>query len=74
MTEIRNCPFCDHTDVEIGEITPGQIAVDCPECGCIGPYGDTVDEAIRRWNAPHARNLSLEHEVRKINEWARSGK
>jgi hypothetical protein len=49
---IRNCPFCDHADVEVNEIEPGRFAIDCPDCECIGPFADTVDLAIRLWNTP----------------------
>ena len=49
---ILPCPFCNHEDVEIGEVEPGTIAVDCPECQCIGPFADTVDGAIVLWNRP----------------------
>lgn len=49
-TVIKPCPFCEWEDVLIGEIAPGHFAVDCPECECIGPFGDTVDEAVEAWN------------------------
>ena len=68
---IKNCPFCDNDQVEIGEIEPGRYAVDCPECQCIGPFGDDMIEAIDKWNVPHSKCLSIEAEVRKINAWSR---
>jgi hypothetical protein len=52
MTTIKNCPFCDHDDVEVNEIEPGRFAIDCPECECIGPFCDSTDDAIRAWNTP----------------------
>ncbi len=69
MTTIMPCPFCRHDDVEICEVEPGRIAIDCPECECIGPFADSVDEAIAKWNAPHSMNLSLDAEVKKIRQW-----
>jgi hypothetical protein len=47
---IDDCPFCGWHDVEIGDISPLRIAVDCPECWCIGPGADTVPGAIALWN------------------------
>lgn len=49
---IKPCPFCSHVDVEICEVEPGRIAIDCPECECIGPFADTVEEAVDLWNVP----------------------
>lgn len=51
MTTVNDCPFCKFDDVQIDEISPGRIAVICPECECIGPVGDTPDVAIDKWNA-----------------------
>jgi len=50
---ILPCPFCGHHDVEICEVEPGRIAIDCPECECIGPFADSVEQAAELWNAPH---------------------
>lgn len=49
---IKPCPFCGHADVEICEVEPGRIAIDCPECETIGPFADTVEAAIDMWNIP----------------------
>lgn len=50
MTTINPCPFCGIEDVEIDEVRPGEYAVDCPECECIGPIKPEVMEAISAWN------------------------
>jgi len=47
---VDKCPFCDYDDVEIGEVSPGEFAVDCPECRCIGPVCGDVMESIAKWN------------------------
>lgn len=47
---VNPCPFCGHDDVEIGEVSISEYAVDCPECRAIGPICGTVMESITRWN------------------------
>ena len=47
---VHNCPFCDHDDVEIGEVSIGEYAVDCNECRCIGPIEGDIMAAIAAWN------------------------
>jgi len=52
MDELRECPFCngmlgitrDHS--ESG--APWRVV--CDDCGADGPYGDTKEEAVERWN------------------------
>jgi Lar family restriction alleviation protein len=60
---IKPCPFCGHEDVEICEVEPGTIAIDCPECQAIGPFGDTVEAAIDMWNIPAL--VAEAHEVER---------
>lgn len=47
---IDRCPFCGFDDVQIGEVRPGEFAVDCPECEAIGPIKPSEMEAISYWN------------------------
>ena len=47
---VHNCPFCNHDDVEIGEVSIGEYAVDCPECRAIGPIEGDIMGAIAAWN------------------------
>lgn len=54
---IHDCPFCGWHDVEIGEVTVGEYAVECNECRCIGPITGDVMGAISAWNGAAARNL-----------------
>jgi Lar family restriction alleviation protein len=53
---VNPCPFCGHVDVEFSEVEPGTIAVDCPECQCIGPFADSHDEAASKWNRAGAQD------------------
>ena len=56
MTTINPCPFCGLEDVEIMEVRPGEFAVDCPECECIGPITPDVMDTIAAWNkAPQSQ-------------------
>lgn len=48
--DILNCPFCGNDQVEIGEPEPEHFAVDCPECGAVGPQEKTPLMAIAAWN------------------------
>lgn len=52
MSDIKHCPFCGNQDVQIGEPEPGKIAIDCPECECVGPFGFSIESAIELWNIP----------------------
>lgn len=47
---INDCPFCGHADVEIGEVSTYEFAVECPVCRCIGPICGSVMESITEWN------------------------
>ena len=53
MIEILPCPFCGYRYGKICEVEPGRIAIDCPDCECIGPFADSVEEAAEWWNTPH---------------------
>ena len=52
---VSPCPFCNHDDVEIGEVSISEFAVDCPECRAIGPICGDVMDAIAKWNAAPRR-------------------
>ncbi len=59
---VHNCPFCDHDDVEIGEVSIGEYAVECNKCRAIGPIEGDIMAAIAAWNkAPRdfAKTLSI---------------
>ena len=62
MTTIAPCPFCSHDDIEIGEVSPAEFAIDCPECRAIGPIRGTPMDAIEAWNTrqPPLITFSLE--------------
>ena len=49
--DLRCCPFCDSSDVELCEIYPdGKSRVYCNPCKVIGPEGETPEEAELLWN------------------------
>ena len=47
---VSPCPFCNHDDVEIGEVSISEYAVECNECRCIGPIEGDIMGAIAAWN------------------------
>lgn len=81
---INPCPFCGYHDVEICEVEPGRIAIDCPDCECIGPFADTAEGAAALWNEPYLKRrqteirasilceqcLSLERRIEKLQRLA----
>ena len=57
MSELKPCPFCsDGGDVEASEFSP---VVECGDCGC-EQWGDTIKDAIEKWNTRPALTLSDE--------------
>lgn len=68
MVTILPCPFCGFTDVQIGEPEPGRIAIDCPECQAIGPFGSSPDEAADLWNLPTTKLRQTEIRASIITE------
>ena len=64
---VHNCPFCGYHDVEIDEVGPGEIAVVCGDCQCIGPVAGDVAGAIKLWNFP-SRLATYVQEAKNKNE------
>lgn len=69
---ILPCPFCGFADVQIGEPEPGRIAIDCPECACIGPFGNSTEEAAGLWNLPTVMLRQTERRAAVITEQSHS--
>lgn len=55
---VSNCPFCGSINVEIGEVSIGEYAVECTECRCIGPIANDIMESIRDWNRAWEKDVS----------------
>lgn len=48
---LKACPFCANWEVKLVADYGDAFHVECPECGCEGPYGDHgEDQAIQAWN------------------------
>lgn len=54
---IHDCPFCGAENIEIGEVTIGEFAIECNECRCIGPITGDIMGAIAAWNGSCSRNI-----------------
>lgn len=55
MSELRPCPFCTSSAVEVEEVVDrdGNIKsaqVTCDACGAWGPFEATVEKAVEFWN------------------------
>lgn len=48
-TVLKPCPFCGNEEVEMLECV-GTSIMCCPKCYTTGPEGNTVEEAIEKWN------------------------
>jgi len=48
-TEVYRCPYCnsERTHVPDGVM---QFFVFCPDCFAGGPYGESMEDAIKKWN------------------------
>lgn len=47
---IGPCPFCWGIASVMDHSTEKSHQVSCPDCGCLGPIGNTEKEAIWLWN------------------------
>ena len=54
MKKIRECPFCAHSNLAlvVVEQSPRTLAIQCPECGAVGPRSPSADagHAVFAWN------------------------
>jgi len=57
MSELKPCPSCWSTKVYVVRSLTNVTAeanypkAQCLDCGCLGPFAKTSDEAVRAWNA-----------------------
>lgn len=58
MDELRACPFCGGTELEItNTIGMGSLAnVTCLDCYATGGLGFTKEDAIEKWNVRTPQN------------------
>ena len=50
MTELKSCPFCGGTNLQIIDVYGEGFYVDCITCTAYGPSGETMEKAIEAWN------------------------
>ncbi len=48
--ELKPCPFCGSTDLEVMDIDQGYAAIACGLCDAFGPMGLGGEGASAEWN------------------------
>ncbi len=48
--ELKPCPFCGSTNLEVMEIDEGYAAIACGTCDAFGPMGLGDEGASLEWN------------------------
>ena len=61
---IKECPFCGSTDIEVSEILIGAWSAKCDNCDTLGPEEDSAEFATLAWNKGTPRH----HRVHKLEE------
>lgn len=51
--EIKSCPFCGSTEVEIARTNENACWVECAVCGAEAPPTAKREDAIEIWNERH---------------------
>ncbi len=51
----RECPFCGGVSLTVLEIEARQCAVNCDNCGAIGPTARNQEGAVIAWNRAGCR-------------------
>ena len=60
--QIKECPFCGSTDIEVSEILVGAWSAKCDNCDTLGPEEDSAEFATLAWNKGTPRH----HEVHRL--------
>jgi Lar family restriction alleviation protein len=51
IEKLKPCPFCGSEEIVAKDHHGNGISyVECVECGTLGPYSNTVEDAIKWWN------------------------
>lgn len=61
---IKECPFCGSTEIEVSEILVGAWSAKCDNCDTLGPEEDSAEFATLAWNKATPRH----HRVHKLEE------
>ena len=48
--KVAPCPFCGGVELFLLEVDLSQWAIECRECGSIGPDSNGSDQAAHAWN------------------------
>jgi hypothetical protein len=69
---IKECPFCGSTDIEVSEILVGAWSAKCDNCDTLGPEEDSAEFATLAWNKGTPRHHEV-HRLRTALEQIRDG-
>ena len=50
ISDAKNCPFCEDSDVGMYKQKDGKCYVECFECEANGPIASCESEAVEKWN------------------------
>ena len=50
QNELKPCPFCGSTNIDITEYAAVMVFVQCDDCGATFPHFDGKEEAVSAWN------------------------
>lgn len=69
---IKECPFCGSTEIEVSEILIGAWSAKCDNCDTLGPEKDSAEFATLAWNEGtprHHRIHKLEEALQRIRDY-----
>jgi hypothetical protein len=69
---IKECPFCGSTEIEVSEILIGAWSAKCDNCDTLGPEKDSAEFAALAWNKGtprHHRVHKLEEALKRIRDY-----
>ena len=69
------CPFCQHTGIDVTELSDGKFQATCPKCQSRGPSSDSSINAAEAWVSLTAQKNLLQmivdesHNIILVKDW-----